>query len=236
MLIALVMSFTMQAQWSAGARFGANFSGMTGKWNTDDPTITNWIGGLTGGAVGAYNFTDMCALRGELLYITMGEKTSYPDDGSKSSVSNYYFRERFNCLQMLFLAQALFNVRVIALYANAGTFLTYKMGGHWRTENENGNIAWGSGDNRKSSDNTWYVDPEYNRRVDIGIYIGGGAGKELGPGRLELDLRFGFGLIDLNKFESTEAKQDAIDNGYRPYRSLNFTVSLAYLYLFDKNR
>ena len=66
------------------------------------------------------------------------------------------------------------------------------------------------------------------------MYIGGGVGKELGSGILELDLRFGFGLVDLNKFENSDEKQQAKDKGYKPYRSMNFTVSLAYMYLFSK--
>lgn len=233
-LIAIVMSCTLNAQWSLGPRFGANFSGLTGQWSDNDDTETKWIGGLTGGAVAGYNFTDIWAMRGEFLYIPMGEKTVWADDGGRSiNEQGYYLRERYNCLQMILVAQVLFNLNFMLIYANLGPFWTYKMGGVWSTAQANGDIDWGT-NNSRSINETYYVDPEYNRRWDYGMYIGGGVGKELGPGILELDLRFGFGLVDLNKFENSDEKQQAKDNGYKPYRSMNFTVSLAYLYLFSK--
>jgi hypothetical protein len=218
-----------------GARAGVNFSSITGKWNNEDTDKHKWIAGPVAGAVGGYSFTDMISLRAELLYLTMGEKTVYQEEGARGLQSEeYFFKERYNCLQMVIMAYFMWNIRAIILYANAGTFLTRKFGGKWWDPHGSRPIKWGQ-HTYKNGDNVYYVDPEYNRRIDFGTYIGGGIGKDLGPGRLELDLRFGFGLVDLNKFESKEQRQEARDNGYRPYRSLNFSISLAYLYLFSKN-
>ena len=187
-------------QWSAGPRAGVNFSSITGRWDSQDNTKHKWIGGPVIGGVGGYNFTDTWALRGELLYITMGEKTIYDESGAKSlSEENAWLRERYNCMQMVFLGQGLWSFGHIVLFANIGTYMTMKFGGVWSDPYGSGRIRWQRG-TYKSSDGDYYVDPDYDRRVDFGIYLGGGAGKNLGPGRLELDLRFGFGLVDLTNF------------------------------------
>lgn len=230
----MLIGGAISAQWSAGLRAGANFSSITGQWSSDDDSKHKWIGGPVIGGVGGYNFTETWALRGELLYITMGEKYIYDESGSKSTnEENAWFRERYNCMQLVIVGQGMWSFSQLLLFANIGTFMTMKHGGVWSDPYGSGRIVWQRG-TYKSADGDYYVDPEYNRRIDFGMYLGGGIGKNLGPGRLELDLRFGFGLIDLNKFESKDEKKQAKDNGYRPYRSMNFSVSLAYLYLFNK--
>jgi hypothetical protein len=51
----------------------------------------------------------------------------------------------------------------------------------------------------------------------------------MGPGKLELDLRFGYGLLDLAKFPEGTTKPD----GYKPYHNLNFSITIGYWYFFD---
>ena len=236
LLITLFMCSMSFGQWSVGPRLGANFSTLTGKWNSDDDSKSRWIAGPVVGAVGNYSLNEKYGLSSELLYITMGEKTIYTDIGSRGvNETSYSIRERYNCLQFAILAQALFGSQLM-FYANLGPYFTYKFGGKWKDgDGNNGKIKWGTEPGRGQSGDTWYIDPDYNRRFDLGLYLGGGVGKELGPGKLNLDLRFGFGLLDLNKFDSKDDKQNAKDNGYKAYRNLNISLSLAYMFSLDKN-
>lgn len=235
-LIALLICSVTFGQWSVGPRLGVNFSTLTGTWNSDDDSKSRWIGGLAAGIVGSYSFSEKYAVSSELLYIPMGEKTIYSNGESRSvNEQNYSTRERYNCMQWLIVGKVLFGNGSLSFFAFLGPYLTYKFSGRWKDESGNkGDIKWREDPGRKSSGDILYIDPKYNRRFDMGMYIGGGAGKELGPGKLNLNLRFGFGFLDLNKFDSKEDKQNAKDNGYKPYRSLNISLTLAYMYSFDK--
>ena len=237
LLITLFMCSMSFGQWSVGPRLGVNFSTLTGKWNSDDDSKSRWIAGPVAGAVGNYSLNEKFVLSSELLYITMGEKTIYTEGDSRSlNATSYSIRERYNCLQFAILAQALFGGNQLIYYANLGSYLTYKFGGVWKDGDGNqGKIKYGTEPGRGQSGDIWYIDSDYNRRFDMGLYIGGGAGKELGPGKLNLDLRFGFGFLDLSKFDSKEDKQNAKDNGYKAYRNLNISLSLAYMFSLDNN-
>ena len=63
------------------------------------------------------------------------------------------------------------------------------------------------------------------------VYIfGGGVQKQLGPGKLAFDLRFGLGLIDTHQFPEGQTKP----NGYKPYKNRN--ISMTFAYMFEMNK
>lgn len=194
---------------------------------------------MVAGGVGNYAFNEMFSLNAELLYISMGGKTESSWEDSRSIQSTYLLTERYNCIQLAMIARILFGGSNFSYFGSFGPYLTRKGGGTMTVDDGTNvtvlNIIWGTGQGtNRGNDGDWYVDPEYNRRWDFGLYIGGGVGKELGPGRLEFDVRFGLGLLDLNKFDSKENKQTAKDNGYKAYRNMNISLSVAYMYLFKK--
>ncbi len=236
LFVTLVFTFSSFGQWSVGPRLGVNFSTLTGKWNSNDDSKSRWITGPVVGAVGNYSFTDMFSLNAELLYITMGEKTiyTYSEESRALNSQTYWEKEKYHCFQLpiLFRADFLTNSLFFAFF---GPYFTYKLGGKWKDSDGNsGKIKIQEHESRDDG-NTWYLDPDYNRRFDFGIYLGAGAGKKLGPGRLEVDLRYGIGLLDLNKFDDKDDKQNAKDNGYKAYRSMNISLSVAYMFPLGKD-
>ena len=229
----LLFAFSSIGQFSVGARAGLNLATLTGKYYDDD-SKSGWIATPVFGAVGSYEYTDMISFNAELLFITIGDKTKYLYEGEKSSLSEYDYTltERYHYIQFPILAKFSFGSD-ISFYGNVGPYCGYKMGGHYKSD-ENGHITEGRVRFKedKLEENDWLFDPDYERRFDFGMYIGGGAGRELGPGRIEADLRLGIGFLDHNKFDSKEDKPD----GYKSFRTMNICLTIAYLYPFGKEQ
>ena len=235
----LLFALSSICQYSVGGRLGVNFATLTGKYSENDDSKNGWIASVPAiGVVGNYKFTDMISLNAELLFITIGDKTKYLYEGERSSLSEYDYilTERYHYIQLPILAKFSFGSDIL-FYGNAGPYCGYKMGGHHKYE-EGGHVTKGRlrFKEDKLGENDWLYDSETERRFDFGIYIGGGAGKEIGPGRLEADLRLGIGLLDHNKFESKEYKKDLKDNGYKSFRTTNISLTFAYMYMFSKKK
>jgi len=235
LFVTLLFAFTSFGQWSVGGRLGVNFATLTGEYSENDDSKNGWITSFPAiGAIGNYEFTDMISLNAELLFITIGDKTKYSYEGERSSLSeyNYSLTERYHYIQLPILAKFSFGSD-ISFYGNVGPYCAYKMGGHYKYK-EDGHVTKGRlrFKEDKLDENDWLFDPETERRFDFGMYIGGGAGKELGPGRIEADLRLGIGFLDHNKFESKEDKPDS----YKSFRTTNISLTFAYMYEFGKDK
>jgi hypothetical protein len=238
-LICIFIVSQVMGQWSVGPRAGVNFCVTKGKWSDGDETKYKWIGAPTAGATVGYQFNDNFGLFADVSYIKMGSITEYTWE---ETVRHQYevaetIKERYNSLQLAIRAAYIYNIRSLILLCYLAPYLTTKFGGR-AIINSGGQITvlailWDVYPAR-GDDGNYYVDPEYNRRVDAGLYIGGALGKDLGPGRLELDLRYGFGLVDLNKFSSREERKDAREGGYKAYRSMNACITVAYLIKLGK--
>lgn len=237
-LISVFLACQVSAQWHVGPRLGVNFSNLTGKWNDQDDTKNKWVVGPAGGATAGYSFSEMFSLNADLLYINMGHKSvnTYEDIARQAGSTTYSFKEYYNCFQLAVLAQIIFGANFNYFFF-LGPFITYKFGGYGigddGTTSQKYRLVWGNPPSR-SSNPEYYIDPEYNRRFTPGIYVGGGVGKDLGPGKLTVDARFGMGLVDLNKFDSKDERKDAKDNGYKAYRGLNIAIMVAYLIPFGE--
>jgi len=219
-------------QFSIGPRLGVNFATITGKYSNNDDSKGGWITGLDFGAVGNYKFSDMISLNAELLFVTQGDKLKYEgSEGAKSSLSHYSYvvTERYHYMQLPILAKFTFGSDLL-FFGIAGPYFGYKIRGHYKAKSED-NVVKGRVRFKedKVKDDDWYQDPDEYRRFDLGMYIGGGVGKIIGPGRLEADLRFGMGFLDTNKFASKDEKQNAKDSGYKSYRNMNISLTLAYM-------
>jgi len=230
----LLFAFSSIGQWSVGGRAGLNLATLTGKYYEDD-SKSGWIATPVFGAVGNYEYTDMISFNPELLFLTIGSKTEYSYEGERSSLSEYEHKltERYYYIQMPLLVRFTFGSGGILFYGIAGPYFGYKIGGKYKLE-ENGNTTEGKlrFNEDKLEENDWLFDSDHERRFDFGMYIGGGATRELGPGRIEADLRLGIGFLDHNKFESKEDKPD----GYKSFRTMNICLTIAYMYPFGKDQ
>lgn len=229
-IISLLVVTSGFAQFSVGPRIGVNFSTVSGKdyWSGDFKH--KWITGLVVGVVGEYPFSDMISLDAEILYITSGGKYIYKLDEGERAVGNDegYWKETYGNLQIPILAKFNFG-NDIQFYGNLGPYFSLILCGKYKEEIEAYNYSQkGKIKYKKEPDNyngdDWYFDPKYYHTYDIGLYIGGGAKKQLGPGVLSFDARFGLGFIDWNKFENKDDKPD----DYKAYKNRNISVSFAY--------
>ena len=237
-LVILLLTSASFGQFSVGPRVGVNFATITGKHSEYDDSKSGWIAGLVIGAVGNYEYTDMVSFSAELLFITMGDKTTYSETDIKSSQSDYNYTiiDRSHYIMLPILARFSFGSNFL-FYGNLGPYFGYDVGGHYKFE-EGGNVTKGRyryNEDKVKGDDV-YLDPDDNRRFDVGMYIGGGVGKDVGPGRLEADLRFGIGFLDRNKFDSKEDKQSHKDNGYKSSRNMNICLTLVYMYPFGNGQ
>lgn len=233
--IILCAGLSCFAQWAVGPRVGVNFHTVTGKWSSDDDTKNRFIVGPVAGAVGSYTFNELLMLSGELSYETMGQKNIFTlnEIASRQAQNTYILSEKWHCLSLAILLNVFF---LANWFTQAGLNSRFKLTGIQTDGDGNKTpLRFGEGD-QKASNPVQYVDPEYNRRWDFGMYIGGGYQRALGPGNIRADLRFGYGFLDLNKFENKDQKKAAKDNGYKGYHSMNISLGVAYLFELGKNK
>jgi hypothetical protein len=229
-LISLLIVTTGFAQFSVGPRIGVNFSTVSGKdfWGGDYKH--KWITGLVVGAVGEYPFSDMISLDAEILYITSGAKYIYKlDEGDRAvGQDEGYWKETYGNLQIPILAKFNFGDE-IQFYGNLGPYFSLVLCGKYKdvvdvyNYEQKGKIKFkDEPDNYEGDD--WYLNSDNYHTYDIGMYIGAGAKKQLGPGVLSFDARFGLGFIDWNKFKNKDDKP----NDYKAYHNRNISISFAY--------
>lgn len=223
-------------QWEFGARLGANFStiSVANAWNDVDH---RWIPGRVLGAVVVYNINDDFSVVSEMLHITSGAKFNYnyyPDESRSSDATNAHWKEIYSNIQIPILAKFKFG-ETYQFYGVLGPYFNYNLGGRYKNvwpDNElKGKIRFGdSPDNYSGYD--WYLNKDYYRRFDVGMYIGAGVQRKLGPGNLAIDLRFGLGFLDTNK----SANPNTQNEGYKPYKNRNISISAAYTFPVNKSK
>jgi len=68
--------------------------------------------------------------------------------------------------------------------------------------------------------------------MDVGANLGGDVQKKIGPGMMALDLRFGLGFLDRNKWDDRDfSKSDT----YKPCANRTISLNLAYTFAIGKN-
>jgi len=236
LFVILLFASSSFGQYSVGPRLGVNFSTVSGKdyWGE---TKHKWTTGIVVGAVGEYVFTDLISLDAEILYITSGAKYLYDiSDGENRSSNEGYWKESYGNLQIPILVKFTIGDE-IQFYGNLGPYFNLILCGKYKDKVEaynyeqKGKIKIKERPNGYSGDD-WYLDPDEYRKFDIGMYIGVGAQKKIGPGLLTFDVRFGLGFMDFNKFENKDDKPD----GYKPYKNRNISLSVTYMYPFGKDK
>jgi hypothetical protein len=160
---------------------------------------------------------------GEVIFLTSGAKyTSSYEEEARSLNSTLI--ERYGKIQIPLLAKISF-VTLVHFYAIAGPYLGFALYGNYI---DKGTAATRSVENISS--NKEKIPSDAYKAIDFGLYLGGGVQKQLGPGTLAFDLRFGLGLIDTYKFPDGQEKPD----GYKPYKNRNISLTFAYMFDLDK--
>jgi hypothetical protein len=233
LLFSLVILFSFSnAQWQFGPRIGLNFSTMTGEkgWNN---TSNGWITGRIIGGVATYSLDDHLALVGEINHITSGGKFNYDynnDEARSLNSDEGQWKEIYNNVQVPIMVKYTFGDK-IQFYGELGPYFNFTFGGRYKDQiesinwEEKGKIKFVNEYPDTEEDNVWYLKKEYYRRFDVGMNFGVGAQRELGKGFIALDLRFGLGFLDFNKWPDNDQP-----DGYKPYKNRNIALSLAYMF------
>lgn len=228
LMLALFTVVASYGQFSIGARTGPNFSKITGSWGSNDSQKSHCVTGFMGGFTGFYGFTDQLSAVAELSFVTVGEKSKYYESDDYMEYE-YEETDKYHYITLPLLVRYSFGSNFI-FFGYGGLYFAYNVGGHYKTVTGDGTSEGRLRfDEDKLEENDQLFDSDESRRFDMGLNLGGGAGKDLGPGRLEADARFGYGLIDHNKFENKDIKKAAKDNGYKSFKTLYFMITVAYV-------
>lgn len=203
------------AQWTVGPRLGLNLSTCSGKWSEYDDEKSKWIPGIVVGGVAEYPITDMISGVGELLFISSGAKYTYTYEGEEESRDEECgYVERYGKIQIPLLAKYTFG-EDFQYYGSAGPYASITICGKYIN---------------KDTDTKEKIPSDAYKTFGFGLYFGGGVQKQLGPGTLAFDLRFGLGLTDSYQFPDDQEKP----NGYKPYKNRNISMTFAYMFDLEK--
>jgi hypothetical protein len=226
---------TVYGQWSVGPRIGMDVSVFTGKDNQYGDINNKWVPGLVVGAAGGYSFTDLITVRAELLFVSMGVKTTTKyEEGEKSTEYEFgdIIRYSFGYFQLPLLVLLTYNLNKVNIIGSFGPYTGFKLCGKYKQWDldgnliEEGKVRFQSPDSRSArSGDDIYFDPEYSSRWDFGLYFGAGAGMKVGPGHLEADFRFGLGLLNHDK----TYKDSNPPEGYKADKTRSFNITFAYV-------
>ncbi|HEY9115868.1 MAG TPA: porin family protein [Bacteroidales bacterium] len=234
--VAFFLSSFLMAQWQFGPRLGMNFSTLSGEgyWGETDH---GWIVGRIIGGVVTYSLDDHLSLVGEINHITSGGKFNYNyyDEESRSLAANEgQWKEIYSNVQLPIMVKYTIGDN-IQFYGEIGPYFNFSLAGRYKDQieeidwEEKGKIRFVNEYPDDPAEDTWYIDTEYYRRCDVGMNFGVGAQRELGKGFIALDLRFGLGFLDCNKFPDNDQPDD-----YKPYKNRNIALSVAYMFPCNK--
>jgi hypothetical protein len=192
-----------------------------------------WLAMPTGFAMFEYRFNKFLSVCGELGYTTIGNETISLYDEFVPYSRNYSYKAHYNCAQTSALLKISFDCRWLDLYFLTGPFFMRVYGGRGVYDDGYSKKVYdfdriGSGYSLYMTDSflTYYRNRDYN----LGLYGGGGLERKLGPGKIAIDCRFGITLLDMFEFSEPDMRDQMKENGYEPFRSLNCSITLSYMY------
>ena len=221
-----------QSPWWVGGKLGINFTTVNGKYGNNYSSDNKWITSPLFGATAMYSFSDLIGISAELNLAKSGALYDLTFIGSDGTEGEGTLKERYTTIQIPVHARFTFG-ETWQFFAYGGFYWSYILCGKYVAKSEyfddfSGKIKFGDRPEDYNGDDM-YLDKDYNRRMDIGLNIGGGVQRQLGPGALLLDLRFGLGFLDSNKFPD-----DDKPDGYKPFLNRSLSLSVAYIFNLGK--
>jgi len=242
LLVIVLLTTPNYGQVSIAPTMGLTYSSRTGWYNGNEasPEQNNkFILGFTGGVAVNIELSKMISLQTEFLWIQKGMITAsmYPffiDFGQNFKGGD--LKIIYNFLEIPLLIKFSFG-NDIKYFVETGPYVSYAINGKYKYEpysyfdgtESSGKINFEEFTFENIQDGRPH-DPKYFNQLDVGIYIGGGIGKKVGPGTLLIDLRYGFGFIDYYKIENFRY----VPEGYRPFYNRNFNLTFAYFISLGK--
>jgi hypothetical protein len=176
-VIAAAAVTSASAQVSFGPRVGVNFANQTKEFDDEkDPKSKT---GLLLGVAANFAMNDLISIQPELLYSQQGAKAA---EGSGTFHANY--------INLPILVKATFGDGDTKFFANVGPQVGYWMGGKFKSDAGEEDIKF-----EDDEDGNGY------NRLDVGLLAGIGVGRQVGSGMMTVDLRYGLGLSNINKYK-----------------------------------
>ncbi len=221
-----------QSPWWVGGKLGVNFTTVSGKYGSGFDADHKWITSPLFGAAAMYSFSDLIGISAELNLAKSGAMYNVTFADAEGVGAEGTFKKRYTSIQIPVLARFTFG-KTWQFFTYGGFYWSYILGGKYVVKSdyfkESGKIKFGDKPDHYEGDDL-YLDKDRYRRMDIGLNIGGGVQRQLGPGMLFLDLRFGLGFLDFNKFPEDVDKPD----GYKSFNNRSLSLSAGYIFNLGK--
>jgi len=205
---------TSMAQLSIGAKGGSTLNTVSG----DAPAgfDKGMTFGYQFGATVNYGFSSIFSIQPEVVFIQKGSKMN-------SSATDDFAQMSANYLEVPILAKAQFGGEKFKGFVVLGPYAGYWAGGKNKT-----NVLGNENKESIDFDNDIDDDGYKHNRIDLGINGGLGMQYAIGRGNIFLDARYGFGLFDMNKYETEP-------DGYESQANRSVEVSLGYMFRLSKD-
>jgi hypothetical protein len=236
LLILIIPVIHCSAQWGFGGRAGINMCKTTGQMD-DAPeyykSYIYWLPGPVVFGVFEYRFNKFLSILGELGYATIGNESISLYDEFVPYSRNYSYKKHYNCAQTGALVKVKVDCKWFDSYFITGPYFLRIYGGRGVVDDGHEKKIYdfdpiGPGYNQYLSDSIlcYYRTRNYN----FGVNGGAGVEKKIGRGKLGLDFRFGITLLDMMEFSEGGTRKQLKEYGYVPFRSMNFSITLVYLF------
>lgn len=243
-IVVLCFALTIKSQFSIAPTIGMSFSDGTGVHSGTSSGywgLNSLVFGVTGGIVVNANISELISIQTEFLITQKGRKTANVFPFFPGGVSNFKpgkYTVTLNYFEIPLLAKITFG-NEYKYFFSLGPYFGYAINGKYMYDpGYNSSFqskTTGKINFEELTKESWEKgqphDPHYHNQMDLGLYIGTGIIKKIGPGKLELDLRFGFGFIDFYKTKNF----DYLPDDYKPFYNRNLNISFAYYLPLGKN-
>ena len=230
---------TFSQKFSLGARAGvdfgylSNFSKLKSQAEESHGTVKqNMHTGFQGGIVAAYSFNKVLGLQGELIFDRKGEKLDYSytyTGATKSAGMTTSFKENntITYLTIPILLKVGTEIGKFKIHGLLGPYIGIGIGGKVKFSGTGDikdiDVKFEKAPENPTSDQQY----EYLKRLDVGVTIGVEPAFTLGPGYIFLDVRYNYGLLDI---QNPYKKPD----GYFTRCNHTFGISAGYMITFGK--
>lgn len=202
LLAGLMLTSSLQSQSAIGGKMGIHLSKWTGEDGDFYGPNSKYAVGTQAGLVFQIGINDMISIQPELLLLQKGVrvKTSYSFSNFGDEI-NFEGITRFNYLEVPILVKLNFPIgEQLSVFLNVGPSIGYVLNGvslrKQDSETEKGDFMF--------NDQTGY------NRFDTSIAVGGGIGYDLPFGKLLLEVRYLYGLLDVNDRIGIEVKNRGV--------------------------
>ena len=188
-------TFSLGAKVGPGIAYYSNFDKLDGLL-VRSPNIR-----IDAGVIGNLSFNKLVSLQFEMLYEQKGEKYKMTFETTETA------RIYLNYITMPVLIQFSHSFGRVKLFGGAGPYVGYALDGKMIDSESKTTIKFGK---------------DEFRRFDAGATANLGFGVKAGPGHIFLDVRYNYGLMDI---QQPEKKPE----GYKPHHNRNLDVCVGYI-------